>query len=496
MARGTRAALPTPGTPRRTDARREGTRPRRRAVRWAAETRETAGGAVEEGRWVDDFSQLQDRRADEPLPLPVVPKKCRVVLVRHGQSTWNAEGRMQGCSDFSVLTGKGQGQARKTHVMLQAFEYDALHHSPLKRAAETAEIVWGADRDAPVHVHASLREIDLYTMQGLLKKEGAAKFPDEYAKWKDAPAEFELPVGDGVQQPVVELWHRGSLAWHDVLVGADAGAAESRLVVAHNAINQAMIGTALGLPPRFFRRVLQNNAAVSTFVFNPDGDGGMQVRVGAVNATPGVRSLRPRHGAPAQVVLVRHVEVTDEGAPTDVGWTEASRVAGLLRRCNVSAIAASPERSALATAGALVEELRAKPPHPEALAEAAAIRAADAEDAEGGESTVQPRGVRLLAMESLEAPQEGAWNAAGDAWEALCEEADRAQDGTTVVAFARAEMVAALVARALGADNAAFVHAFESDMPFGALTCILRPKGGSKDAVLRSFNTGAVDGVA
>jgi hypothetical protein len=43
----------------------------------------------------------------------------RVTLVRHGQSTWNEEGRIQGSSDFSVLTNKGEGQAEVTRKMLQ-----------------------------------------------------------------------------------------------------------------------------------------------------------------------------------------------------------------------------------------------------------------------------------------------------------------------------------------------------------------------------------------
>ena len=68
----------------------------------------------------DEFTQLNDRVDQPPLPLPELAMPKRVVLVRHGQSTWNAEGRIQGSSDFSVLTDKGVAQAQTTKQMVQS----------------------------------------------------------------------------------------------------------------------------------------------------------------------------------------------------------------------------------------------------------------------------------------------------------------------------------------------------------------------------------------
>lgn len=64
----------------------------------------------------DDFTDLDDRKDMTPLPLPVLKESKRVVLVRHGQSTWNAEGRIQGSTDFAVLTDKGRTQADTTRT--------------------------------------------------------------------------------------------------------------------------------------------------------------------------------------------------------------------------------------------------------------------------------------------------------------------------------------------------------------------------------------------
>ena len=67
----------------------------------------------------DEFTPLGDRVDAPPLPLPAIESKRRVVLVRHGQSTWNAEGRIQGSSDFSCLTPKGVSQAETTRGMVR-----------------------------------------------------------------------------------------------------------------------------------------------------------------------------------------------------------------------------------------------------------------------------------------------------------------------------------------------------------------------------------------
>ncbi len=60
------------------------------------------------------------------------------------------------------------------------------------------------------------------------------------------------------------------MAWQDIL---GAPGIKSALVVAHNAVNQALLNTALGLPPTFFRRLLQSNGATSVIDFQPNGDG-------------------------------------------------------------------------------------------------------------------------------------------------------------------------------------------------------------------------------
>lgn len=73
---------------------------------------------------VEKFSESSSDRKElsselyASAPLPPIKTTKRVVLVRHGQSTWNAEGRIQGSSNFSVLTKKGEAQAETSRQML------------------------------------------------------------------------------------------------------------------------------------------------------------------------------------------------------------------------------------------------------------------------------------------------------------------------------------------------------------------------------------------
>lgn len=126
----------------------------------------TGSASIESYTWtgVDEFTTMEDRKDLPPLALPSITKAKRVTLVRHGQSTWNAAGRIQGSSNLSKLTDKGIKQAQTTHGALKGEQYDALYYSPLERASHTAEIVWGS-RSGPTVALPSLREVDLYTFQ-------------------------------------------------------------------------------------------------------------------------------------------------------------------------------------------------------------------------------------------------------------------------------------------------------------------------------------------
>ena len=78
-----------------------------------------------------------------------------------------------------------------------------------------------------------------------------------------------------------ELWFRASIAWQQIL--GDQSGNRNTLLVAHNAVNQALVATAIGLPPTYFRRLLQNNAATTVLDFQPTQDGPPRVNLDRLN---------------------------------------------------------------------------------------------------------------------------------------------------------------------------------------------------------------------
>lgn len=154
--------------------------------------------------------------------------------------------------------------------------FDALFVSPLERARQTAEIITKG-RELQPALLPSLREIDLYSFQGLLKQQGKQQYGEQFSRWQLQAHQFEI---DG-HAPVRELWYRASIAWQQIL-GAQQNA-QCTLVVAHNAVNQAMIATAMGLDPLYFRRLLQSNAATSVLDFVPTMFGPPRVTLDRLN---------------------------------------------------------------------------------------------------------------------------------------------------------------------------------------------------------------------
>lgn len=89
----------------------------------------------------------------------------RLLLVRHGETDWNADGRLQGQTD-RPLSEFGRQQARRLADELAAEDLEAIYSSDLARARETAEIV-GARVGLPVMLDRGLREKDWGTWEGL-----------------------------------------------------------------------------------------------------------------------------------------------------------------------------------------------------------------------------------------------------------------------------------------------------------------------------------------
>ncbi|KAK4409053.1 2-carboxy-D-arabinitol-1-phosphatase [Sesamum angolense] len=295
----------------------------------------------------------------ESIALPPVKAAKRVVLVRHGQSTWNAEGRIQGSSDFSVLTLKGESQAETSRQMLLDDSFDVCFSSPLIRSNRTAEIIWGS-RTEEIITESNLREIDLsHSKLGLLKNEGKAKYGAAYRQWQiDAP-NFNI---DG-HFPVRELWERARSCWTKILTHES----RSILVVAHNAVNQALVATAMGLGTEYFRILLQSNCGVSVLDFTPKPEGGIPYiclnRLNQTPSSPVAAGSSAGRKASMRIILVSHGTSQNDGeggipfsrdSPMNMlGVIQAQKTAELLLDVKVGSIVSSNAIASVETATAI-----------------------------------------------------------------------------------------------------------------------------------------------
>jgi broad specificity phosphatase PhoE len=115
-------------------------------------------------------------------------------LIRHGESLYNAEGRIQGQSDVA-LSPLGLRQAAAIADALADDQIDAVFASPLRRAMQTAEPI-AARLDLTIQSDDRLKEIHAGIFQGLLWAEIEAKFPEAARPWREQHPDFVIPGGE------------------------------------------------------------------------------------------------------------------------------------------------------------------------------------------------------------------------------------------------------------------------------------------------------------
>lgn len=100
-----------------------------------------------------------------------------VLVLRHGETTWNAEGRWQGWAD-SPLSPRGEEQALDAAAHLGSYGFNAVVSSDLSRATRTAEMIADALGLGAVTIDERLRERHVGSFEGLTREEIAERFPD------------------------------------------------------------------------------------------------------------------------------------------------------------------------------------------------------------------------------------------------------------------------------------------------------------------------------
>jgi len=195
----------------------------------------------------------------------------KLLLVRHGATTWNERGLCLGRRDIP-LSGTGRRQAELLGRALKGERFDRVFASPLLRAIETARLL-GHEPE----VLEDLTEIDRGAWEGLLPGEIEARYARLHARWYEDPRGLAMPDGE----PFDDLWERAGRVL--AFLGKAGGLV---LAVGHKALNRVVIARALGLDSKGVWGIKQPQACLTELVPGAAGGRFRAVRTGDVGHLP------------------------------------------------------------------------------------------------------------------------------------------------------------------------------------------------------------------
>jgi probable phosphoglycerate mutase len=188
----------------------------------------------------------------------------RIHLIRHGETAWNAEGRIQGHAD-NPLNALGRSQALGLREALAHLEPVRVYASTSLRARETAELAFGhlGVEFVPMEY---LREIYLADWEGFLYQEIEQTHPDDVHAFRQAPHRFDYPGAETFAQ----LQARGLLALEEIMAREHGGG--DVVVVSHGAMIRTLLSHYLDRPlSRLWEPPRMHNCAHSILQVRADG---------------------------------------------------------------------------------------------------------------------------------------------------------------------------------------------------------------------------------
>lgn len=183
--------------------------------------------------------------------------QTELLLVRHGQTEWNALGKFQGCSDIE-LAKEGIIQAKYLAKHLDG-NFDCIYSSPLKRAKKTAEIISNNTDKHPIVIN-DLREINYGKWEGLTINEIMNNYKDEYIKWQNDNVEGPLCGGD------LSLKNACKRAKKVLMNIINENKHKKIIVVAHGGIIKAGLVALFNWKISMYHKIILLNTSVSKII--------------------------------------------------------------------------------------------------------------------------------------------------------------------------------------------------------------------------------------
>jgi probable phosphoglycerate mutase len=185
-----------------------------------------------------------------------------IVLIRHGETAWNAQRRLQGHIDIG-LNAEGERQADALAQSLAGERFDAVYASDLARASQTAASVANL-HDLPVHTEPGLRERCYGIFEGLLYSEIEASYPGEFAAWQSRDVDAVMPAGERAAESFRQFYARTI----DTLASvAERHDGQHIAIVAHGGVLECAYRAALGLPLGSPRDFAVLNASINRLTY-------------------------------------------------------------------------------------------------------------------------------------------------------------------------------------------------------------------------------------
>ena len=188
-------------------------------------------------------------------------KGLTIYMLRHGETTWNADNnRYCGRSDIE-LTKKGLQQAQIVREQLEDVEFTGVYSSPLQRAHNTAKIASGRE----VITDERLIEADFGTWEKKTREEFIAEDPKLWNDWMLDPATARA---GGTGETGMDVVLRVDHFFTELLAKHESG---NFMIVAHNGVNRLYMAYKLGMPLRNYRQLVQLNSAITQFTLDEKG---------------------------------------------------------------------------------------------------------------------------------------------------------------------------------------------------------------------------------
>ncbi|MEK7848661.1 MAG: histidine phosphatase family protein [Chloroflexota bacterium] len=186
----------------------------------------------------------------------------RLILVRHGQTQWNLERRVQGGGSDVELNELGRHQAHTAGLALKDEKIDAIYSSPLRRARDTAREIARHHRRR-VRVEPGFIEMDAGDLDGLAFERLPQVHPAFWKEWREGNGSIAWPGGESLEQMMERTW----AAVERLRARHPKGTV---VVAAHTFVVLCLMLKALDMPPGLFRRLRLEVGSIT--VLDLDGD--------------------------------------------------------------------------------------------------------------------------------------------------------------------------------------------------------------------------------